>query len=270
MKARKRFGQHFLEAAWVRKLVEVVDPHAGEVFLEIGPGYGALTRPLALRSGHVVAIEIDRDLGGELRRTAPPNVEVVVGDFLAADVRALFSGRKPPFRAVGNLPYNISSPILFRLLSLSDNGTFLSDATLMLQREVADRLVAKAGTREYGVLSVMVQIRAAVARMLVLPRGAFRPVPGVSSAVVRLAFGPPRVPVGDPAVFEAMVRALFAHRRKTAANALGAFAEEQGQSAKGVLALAGVDPRRRPETLELAELARIASLFASAAPPDVL
>jgi 16S rRNA (adenine1518-N6/adenine1519-N6)-dimethyltransferase len=234
------------------------------VFLEIGPGHGALTFALAPRVARVVAVEIDRDLGAELRQAAPSNVEVVVADFLDSDVRRVMpAGATTPYRVVGNLPYNISSPILFRLLATADAGRFFSDATLMLQREVADRLAAPAGSREYGVLSILAQMHADVRRLLALPPGAFRPVPKVQSAVVGVRFRAARVEA-DPALFQAMVRAMFGQRRKGLVNALKAFAEDRGVSAAAVVTQAGLDPLRRPETLELTELARLAELFASA------
>ena len=138
------------------------------------------------------------------------------------------------------------------------------DATLMVQREVADRLEAVPGTGDYGVLSISVQLHADVRRLLTLPPGAFRPAPKVHSAVVRLTFRAPTVAIGDEGQFEAMVRSMFTQRRKTLANALAAFAEGRGQRAADVLRAAGIDPRRRPETLTLEELALLAARFAAA------
>jgi 16S rRNA (adenine1518-N6/adenine1519-N6)-dimethyltransferase len=270
MHTRKRFGQHFLEPAWVEKLVRVIAPHPDDILLEIGPGAGALTFPLAPCVARLVAIEVDRDLAAELRRRVPPNVEVVTGDILGADIRGLFPAAAGPIRVVGNLPYNISTPILTRLVGLADGGRFVSDATLMLQREVADRLAAPPGSGDYGPLGVLVQVHALIARALVLPPGAFRPAPKVTSAVVHLVFRDPPVRLADPTEFERMVRAIFTHRRKTLANALKAFADARGRSAAEAVAKAGLDPRRRPETLALSELSELADVFASGAPPDVL
>ncbi len=270
LKARKRFGQHFLEAAWVRKVVDAIRPAPDDVFLEIGPGRGALTFQLAPRVRRIVAVEIDRDLAALLEREAPPNVRMVTADVLDTDLRALLAGERAPVRVAGNLPYNISSPILFRLLAVADAGRLLSDATLMLQREVAERLAARPGTGDYGVLSVMVQLHAEVTRPLILPPGAFRPPPRVSSALVRLAFRPPKVPVPAPSLFAEMVRSMFEQRRKTLGNALERFAGTRGWQAGEALAKAGIEARRRPETLELAEIARLAEVFASANRPDVL
>jgi 16S rRNA (adenine1518-N6/adenine1519-N6)-dimethyltransferase len=270
IRARKRFGQHFLEPAWVRKLLDVVQPHPEDVFLEIGPGLGALTLPLAPRVARLLVIEIDRDLATKLARVVPANVRVVTADFLGADLRALLEAASPPVRVVGNLPYNISSPILFRLLALADDGRFFSDATLMLQREVADRVAATPGGRQYGVLSVLTQLRADVSRPLTLPPGAFRPAPAVTSAVVHLAFRPPDQTVEDPVLLEQMVRAAFSQRRKMVGNALRAFGDARGMRASEALAKAGIDSRRRPETLDLRDLAALTRVFASGVRPDVL
>ena len=147
MRARKRFGQHFLEDVWVRKVVAAVAPQPDNVVLEIGPGAGALTLPLAAAARLVIGIELDRDLAADLSSVAPPNVRVVVGDILDIDLARVLPppGEASRVRVVGNLPYNISSPILFRLLETHAVDGRISDATLMLQKEVADRLVAGAG-----------------------------------------------------------------------------------------------------------------------------
>ena len=277
---RKRFAQHFLEPAWAAKLVAALDPQPGDAFLEIGPGRGALTRPLAETGAPVVAIEIDRDLVAQLAGELPPNVTVVAGDFLAVDVLPIVLGLLPQrpatraapagapgtgrLRVVGNLPYNVTSPILFRLLELQKESGAFADASLMMQREVADRLVATPGTKDYGVLSILVPLEAEVTRLLALPPGAFRPVPRVRSAVVGLRFRPSEVPIVDTGLFEAMVRRMFMRRRKTVLNALRPFAAELGASPEAGLAIAGIKPTRRPETLQLTELSRLVAFFASA------
>ena len=274
MRTRKRFGQHFLESAWADKVVAAIAPQPADRFVEIGPGPGALTFRLAPRVAHLTAIEVDRDIAEELRPKLPGNVDLVVADVLEVD---LLAQAEAPFRIAGNLPYNISSPILFRLIAAATDsgappldsasprsGQTILDATLMVQREVADRLEAVPGTGDYGVLSISVQLHAEVRRVLTLPPGAFRPPPRVHSAVVRLTFRPPTVAIGDERQFEAMVRSMFTQRRKTLANALAAFAEGRGQRAADVLRAAGIDPRRRPETLTLEELALLAARFAAA------
>jgi 16S rRNA (adenine1518-N6/adenine1519-N6)-dimethyltransferase len=252
---RKRFGQHFLAPAWADKVVEAIAPRLEDRFLEIGPGPGVLTHKLAARAGSVVAIEIDRDLAGTLRQELPANALVLEGDFLDIDLAPLLA--KGALRVAGNLPYNISSPILFKLLAASRASANLVDATVMLQLEVAERLAARPGTKDYGVLTIFTTAQAAVTRVLTLPPGAFRPAPKVHSAVVRLTFKRPELPDADMPVFEAMVRGMFMQRRKTLANALRPYAESVGRNAVEALAAAGIDPIRRPETLTLADLRRL-------------
>jgi 16S rRNA (adenine1518-N6/adenine1519-N6)-dimethyltransferase len=270
VRARKRFAQHFLEAAWVNKLVTAVGATAEDAIMEIGPGRGAITRPLAAEAGRLLAVEIDRDLAADLAAAALPNVTVVTGDVLSVDLRKVLTdwlgaapGPANQFRVVGNLPYNISSPILFALLELAARTHGVRDAMLMLQKEVADRLVARVGTGEYGVLTVLTAVHADVTRVLSLPPGAFRPQPRVHSAVVRLAFRPPTVAIDDHSLFVRMVRTMFTQRRKTAGNALKPFGVERGVDAVQALAAAGIDPKRRPETLQLAEMAALARQFSA-------
>jgi 16S rRNA (adenine1518-N6/adenine1519-N6)-dimethyltransferase len=259
MIARKRFGQHFLEPAWVVKVVDAIAPKPGDRFFEIGPGRGALTAPLTARAAHVTAFEIDRDLAAALRRTAPPNLEIVEGDFLES--QAAFEAPAGPIRVAGNLPYNVASPILFKLIELYDAGVQLTDATLMLQREVADRLLARPRTKEYGVLSVLVCLSADVERPLSLPPGAFRPMPKVKSSLVRLRFRPPAPNPLDRAAFVALVRAVFRQRRKTLENAVLPHWPGTRASLGRVLAAAGFDHQRRPETLEIAEFVRLSDVL---------
>ena len=168
-----------------------------------------------------------------------------------------------PVRVVGNLPYNISSPILFRLLDASATG-LLRDAIVMLQKEVADRLVASPGTRDYGVLTLTTALRADVRRLLSLPPGAFRPAPQVHSAVVRLSFRPPPAVVTNPTAVVELVRSVFTQRRKTLSNALAPLASRRGTVASEVLVSVGIDPKRRPETLSLDDAARLADALPAA------
>ncbi len=262
MIARKRFGQHFLEPAWVVKVIGAIAPSPGDRFFEIGPGRGALTVPLAARSADVTAFEIDRDLAAALHHSAPPNLRIVEGDFLESQVAVDARGRGP-IRVAGNLPYNVASPILFRLIDLYDTGVPLSDATLMLQREVADRLLARPGTREYGVLSVLAGLSATVERLLVLPPGAFRPVPKIRSALVRLRFHAPEPEPRDRRAFNGLVQAVFTRRRKTLENALLAYGSVSRDSIAAAIRTAAIDGRRRPETLEIAEFVRLSDAFAN-------
>jgi len=265
--ARRRFGQHFLEPAWIDKVLAAAGPRADDRFVEIGPGRGAITRPLADRVAGVVAIELDRDLVAWLEPRVAPNVRVVSGDFLRLSCDEIFSGTGPsqPLRVIGNLPYNVSSPILFRLLELHRQTGRLRDASLMLQREVAERIAAPPGSRDTGVLSIMVQLDADVEIVLTLPPGAFRPAPKVWSAVVRVRFRPPTVPLGDDArpLFEQLVRSIFAQRRKTLANALRPLASARGLDSKTTLQAAGIDPARRPETLHLVDLVALTDALRS-------
>jgi 16S rRNA (adenine1518-N6/adenine1519-N6)-dimethyltransferase len=255
---RRRFAQHFLAAAWADKVVNAIAPAAGDRFIEIGPGPGILTTRLAARAGHVTAIEIDRDLAAALAPRVPPNVEILTRDVIDMDLSPLLASG--PVRVAGNLPYNISSPILFKLLAAARVSANLRDATVMLQREVADRLAAAVGTKEYGVLTILTGLQASVERLLILPPGAFRPAPKVQSAVVRLTFRPSVVPPAAERVFERMVKTMFMQRRKTLLNALRPFAESLGRDAASVLAAAEIDSRRRPETLATEELLRMAQL----------
>ena len=263
MRARRRFGQHFLEPAWADRVVEVIRPEAEDVFLEIGPGLGVMTLALARRVRQLVAVEIDRELVPALSARVPDNVRVVEADFLDVDIDTLVPPGVP-FRVVGNLPYNISTPILFRVLALADDGRRVRSATVMLQREVADRLSARPGSRDWGVLSACQQLRASVEFLLALPPGAFRPAPRVRSAVVRVTYRSPEPAVKNVAAFDALVRSVFMQRRKMLTNALERFATEHGIAATAALGAAGLDGRRRPETLEIAELASLADVFASA------
>jgi 16S rRNA (adenine1518-N6/adenine1519-N6)-dimethyltransferase len=181
---------------------------------------------------------------------------VVAGDVLKVDLEALLDREDRPLRAIGNLPYNVSSAILFRLLAVHDGGRRISDATLMLQREVADRLAASPGTADYGALTLQTALHADIERLMVLPPGAFRPRPKVTSAVVRLRFRPATDDVGDAALFERLVRGMFTLRRKMLVNALAPVLPA-GVEASAVLAEAGIPPERRPETLTAAEAARL-------------
>ena len=271
MIARKRFGQHFLEPAWIAKVMAAIAPKPDDEFIEIGPGRAALTRPLAEAARHVTAFEIDRDLAASLRAAAPPNLTVVEGDFLESDW--LLKHRPAhPVRVAGNLPYNVASPILFRLIDTYDSGIPVADATLMLQREVVDRLVARPSTKEYGVLTVLVRLSAGVERLFNLPAGAFRPVPKVQSALVRLRFHAPSPAPKNRTLFTEMVQAVFTRRRKTLENALLAFRPGGRSQIAAVLRHAELEGRRRPETMDIQELVRLSDAFSPlySAPSAVL
>jgi len=260
IRVRKRFGQHFLEPAWVAKVIRAIDPRSNEEFIEIGAGAGALTRPLAERAKSVTAYEIDHDLAADLGAAAIANVTVVDGDFLQTAAETLDAGTPNPIRVAGNLPYNVAAPMLFKLAELYGGGVPIADATLMLQREVADRLTARPGTREYGVLSVLMQHVATIELLLRLPAGAFRPPPNVLSSLLRLRFHAPDPPVADSIAFAAVVQAVFTRRRKTLANAL--LAHTDSSRAAGALTATAIDGTRRPETLSVAEFARLSNAMA--------
>lgn len=277
---RKRFGQHFLAPAWAQKVVGAIDPQPHDVFLEIGPGQGAITMPLAARGNAILAVEIDRDLATRLASRIPPNVTIVAEDFLETDVLPFLTGLgptrppseasgpnpRPRVRVVGNLPYNLSTPILFRLIDLQNQHAAFADATLMLQKEVADRLLAKPGRKEYGVLTIMLALAARVTRLLDLPPGAFRPAPKVRSTVIRVEFQAANVRIADRAMFERVTKRIFMQRRKTLSNALKSLVKNP----PGVLESAGITPTRRAETLTLAELARLSDAVAGTRQPPVL
>lgn len=244
----RRLGQHFLRPEWVGRLLERVAPRPHERFLEIGPGRGALTLPLAARCARVTAVEIDAALADQLRAGAPPNVDVVHADALTADLRSLV---QPGDRLAGNLPYYISSPLLRRFVALRG---LVTDAHLMLQEEVADRVAAPPGGRDYGILSVLLGLWADLDVVLRLPPGAFTPPPRVRSAVLRLRFlDEARAPVDDPAAYERLVLTAFARRRRTLENNL----QDSYPNLKEHLRLLNIEGRRRPETLSVVEFATL-------------
>lgn len=255
---RKRFGQHFLEPAWVTKVVAAVAPQPDDTVIEIGPGGGALTLALAPFVKRLIAVEIDRDLAAALEPRLPPHVTLLRGDFLRLDLPALLRELgSAPVRVVGNLPYNISSPILFGLLAAHDDGRLIADATVMLQREVADRLAARPGTPDYGVLALQAALTADVALALELPPGAFRPPPKVRSAVVRMCFHAPRPAIANLPRFTEVVRGVFTQRRKTLLNALRHATGLDAERARSLIMGAGIDPLARPEQVDLEHFVRL-------------
>jgi 16S rRNA (adenine1518-N6/adenine1519-N6)-dimethyltransferase len=239
---RKRFGQHFLhDPAVIGRIMHALDPRPGDHLVEIGPGRGALTQQLlALTDCTLDAIEIDRDLAARLQQRFGDATHVLhVCDALQFDYAALARQRGGALRVVGNLPYNISTPLLFRLLGAAES---LRDLTLMLQREVVARLAARPGSADYGRLSVMLAPRAEVRWLFDVGPGAFQPPPRVWSAVVRLAIRATTLFPVSPH-YAQVVAAAFAHRRKTLRNALSQLLSREDISA------CGIDPGARPETL---------------------
>lgn len=263
MRANKRYGQHFLQGAWADKLVTAITPTPADRFLEIGPGPGALTLRLARNVSHLTAVEVDAQMVAELRPRLPGNVDLVQQDFLDFDLGPVAAEAASGLRIAGNLPYNAASPILIKLLAARRSGLRITDATLMVQREVADRIEGQPGTKAFGTLSIFVQLRADVRRLMTLPPGAFRPAPKVHSAVLRLEFREPEVSMLHEPTFEALVRAIFTQRRKTIANALRPFAEARGIDPRDAIARAALDGTRRPEALQITDLARLADVFSS-------
>ena len=245
---RKRFGQHFLtDRHYLRRVVEAIAPRPGDSMVEIGPGTGILTEELVSRVEHLHVIEIDRDLAAALRGRFPAGkVSVHEGDALEFD----FAGLPAPLRVVGNLPYNVSTPLLFRIASIAER---VRDCVFMLQKEVVDRMVAAPATPDYGRLSVMLQYRFAMAPALRVPAGAFTPPPKVESAVVRMQpLGADRLRARDEALFARIVAGAFSQRRKTLRNAARDFVPE------AAFAAVAIDPQRRGETLSVAEFVALA------------
>jgi len=231
------------------RIVDAIAPAREDVLVEIGPGEGVLTRALLERVPHLIAIEIDRDLAGQLEREFPPErLSVHCADALDFD----FSTLPPRARIVGNLPYNISTPLLFHI---ADFAARLRDLHFMLQREVVERMVARHSTSDYGRLSVMLQVRFRMKKLFTVAPGAFRPPPKVESAVVRMEpSGEDELAKVDTKVFADLVRRAFSARRKTLRNALGLQAED--------FEALGLDPRLRPENLSPADYTRIARAVA--------
>jgi 16S rRNA (adenine1518-N6/adenine1519-N6)-dimethyltransferase len=252
LRPRKRFGQHFLQDSSVlARIADAVDPRAGERIVEIGPGRGALTRMLLERIERLEAIEIDRDLARELAsRYDPARLVMIEADVLDVDFTAL-RGAGDALRLVGNLPYNISTPLLFHLLA---HRGAIQDMHFMLQREVVERMAAIPGTKAYGRLTVMLAPWVTVEPLFTVPAAAFRPPPKVESAVVRLLPAPAaRFDIGEPRRFERVVRAAFAQRRKTLRNGL------RGVVSQAAFEQLHIDPGERAERLspqQFAELAR--------------
>ncbi|HEY7412909.1 MAG TPA: 16S rRNA (adenine(1518)-N(6)/adenine(1519)-N(6))-dimethyltransferase RsmA [Vicinamibacteria bacterium] len=245
----RRLGQHFLRAASVERLLRLVDPRADEVFLEIGAGAGALSLPLAARAGRVVALEVDAPLAARLRARAPANLEVLHADALRADLSALVP---PGARLVGNLPYAVSSPLLRRFLDLRAH---VRDFHVMLQDEVARRVAAPPGSKEYGILSVLYALVARVDIPLRFPPGAFTPPPKVESAILRGRFlDRPAAEAPPLPAFERFLQAAFARRRRTLENNL----RDRYLNLKEHLRLLKIEGTRRAETLSVGELASLA------------
>lgn len=260
IRARKALGQNFLvDRNVIARIADAVDIGPEDRILEVGPGKGALTELLAARCARLVAVELDTRLVPVLRREFSGNqrVEIVHDDILKLDLRSLLAAEgAEPWKVAANLPYNISTPVLFKFL---DHMDLFSRLVLMLQKEVGDRLAASPGTKDYGTLSVFFQLHFNVVRELIVRPGSFHPVPKVDSVV--LSFVPlekPREEVGDERYFRRMVKGAFSMRRKTLWNCLkGADLGLSGEQLAEALEMCGIDPGRRGETLSLGEFAAL-------------
>jgi 16S rRNA (adenine1518-N6/adenine1519-N6)-dimethyltransferase len=245
--ARKRFGQHFLtDGAIIDAIVDAIAPKPGEALVEIGPGLGAMTTPLVARCGKLTVIELDRDLAERLR--ARPELDVVESDVLRVDFAALASAKGQRLRIVGNLPYNISTPILFHLLG---SAAEVIDQHFMLQKEVVDRMAAAPGNKDYGRLSVMLQWRYAIESVLAVPPESFDPPPRVDSAVVRMQPLPQRTDIDAPLLGE-LVRVAFSQRRKLLRHTLGRWLDERGFAGH-------FDVQRRAEEVSVSDYLALAA-----------
>jgi 16S rRNA (adenine1518-N6/adenine1519-N6)-dimethyltransferase len=252
MAVRKRFGQHFLhDPSVIRRIVDAVAPSSGERVVEVGPGRGALTWSLLARAKQLDVIEIDRDLAHSLAADprAQAHLRVHLENVLDTDFLRLRADG-PPLRIVGNLPYNISTPLLFRLLG---QRAAIADMHFMLQREVVERMAAAPGGKDYGRLTVMLAAHAEVQALFEVGPGAFHPKPKVWSAIVRLRpSAEPRFDIGDDGALRTLVTAAFSHRRKTLRNGL------KGLLTAEDIETCGIDPQLRPETLAPAQFGLLA------------
>jgi len=251
--ARKRFGQNFLhDQQVIDDIVSAINPQPGQALIEIGPGLAALTEPVAELAGHLQVVELDRDLAARLEQHPFLSSKLTVhrGDALKTDFKTFYDGK--PLRVFGNLPYNISTPLMFHLLAQLD---VIEDMHFMLQKEVVDRLAAEPGSKTYGRISVSVQQCCEVVHVLTVPPGAFNPPPKVDSAVVRLIpYENPPHPVNSRKTLHSICLTAFNQRRKTIRNNLKKLFDDADFEALGI------DPNARPETLTVADYCRIANL----------
>jgi 16S rRNA (adenine1518-N6/adenine1519-N6)-dimethyltransferase len=253
MRPQKHPGQNFLyDPSILRRIIEAAEISSEDTVVEIGPGHGRLTVLLAGKAKRVIAIELDRKLYEKLREDTVEyeNIELVSGNALRYIYEDL-----PEFKVVANIPYYITTPIIFRLIESRGN---LISMTLTIQREVAVRIAAKPDTKDYGVLTIMVQYYAVPELKFIIPKGAFRPVPKVDSAVIHLKIRKsPPVSVKDEKFFFRVVKTAFTQRRKTLANSLKSVSPD----IKDKIVDAGIDPQRRPGTLSIEEFARLADVL---------
>ena len=249
-RARKRFGQHFLhDRNIIERILRAIDPRPGQNLLEIGPGQGALTYPLLQRCERLIAIELDRDLVPILEKHAQAlgQLEVINADILKFELKSIATQEK--FRLVGNLPYNISTPLMFHLL---ESAPLIKDMHFMVQKEVAQRIVARTGDASYGRLSVMLQLQCSCQYLFDVAPGCFKPPPKVDSAVIRLIpLEKPAQDIDDLARFSNIVQAAFGQRRKTISNSLKSILDRE------TIIACGIDPGLRAENLDIADFAKL-------------
>tara|TARA_B100001123_G_scaffold430299_2_gene550031 strand:+ start:10534 stop:11349 length:816 start_codon:yes stop_codon:yes gene_type:complete len=256
--AKKSLGQHFLEHSWVKKLIAIIKPSHGDIFLEIGPGNGSLTLALAEYDVKIFAVEIDSRLSAMLKKHAPKNVSITNADILKLSISEMKLPRQT--RVVGNLPYNISSEILLKLLYASNDENTFTDAHLMFQKEVAERITGIVGSRDWGPLSITTSLFATAKEVLSLPPGAFRPAPKVNSSLIKLTFRPSPVAIKNQTLFDELVRSIFTQRRKMLSNALQSFLKKTSTlEATELYRSTSIDPTSRPSVLAIEDLARLAN-----------
>jgi 16S rRNA (adenine1518-N6/adenine1519-N6)-dimethyltransferase len=250
---KKHLGQNFLfDPSILKKIMQASELSSEDTVVEIGPGHGRMTKLLAENAKKVIAIELDKSLFDRLKTEIDDykNIELINGNALYYDYEAL-----PPFKVVANIPYNITTPLIFRLIESRKN---LESMTLTIQKEVAKRIVAGPGTKDYGALSIMIQYYTVPTVKFLIPKGAFRPVPKVDSAVIHIKIlQTPSVIVKDEKLFFKIIKTAFTKRRKTMLNAIRTLSEDINEKLK----LANIDPKRRPETLSIQEFAKLSDIL---------
>lgn len=262
MQARKRFGQHFLHEKFIiEKIISAINPNKKDHMLEIGPGLGALTQQLLPQLNQLVVVELDKDLIPLLEKNCASLGKLIIyqADALKFDLRSITKSNIR-WRIVGNLPYNISTPLLFHLLAHVD---VIQDMHFMLQKEVVERIVAAPGNAEYGRLSVMLQYYCQVEKLFIVKAGAFNPPPRVDSAIIRLIpYKTPPWQTNDPVLFTKIVQAAFSHRRKMLRNNLGKFIQVKQ------FERLGINPEQRPEQLSVMDYVKLSNFLSRLSSPE--
>jgi len=261
---KKRFGQHFLEIGWAKKVVERIAPFPKDCIIEIGSGNGVLTKLLLERTAQITAIELDRSLATELREILPNTVRVINADFMRVDLKEICeqfdTTTNTRLRLVGNLPYNVATPILSTTLKRAE-GLNISDATYMLQLEVARRITAAVGTKDYGPLTLLTSLYAKAEEVLRVPPGAFRPTPNVNSELVCLKFRRNNQQPRDAVLFDRFARNIFSQRRKYITNAMAGIARCYDIDPHWLCEQACIKPTRRPAELTLTDVINLSDLL---------